>query len=295
MVQPATDFDGYRPRRPFVVGIDSDGCAFDTMELKHKECFIPNMVYVWRLQAVSKFARQAAEFVNLYSKWRGINRFPALVKTFDLLRERPEVHRRGVQIPEVPNLRRWVESTTRLDNQSLTAELERAGHEDLARALEWSKLVNQTVARMVHGVPPFPYVKETLQRLADVADVVVVSATPTEALLREWEEHGLTDYVLVIAGQEAGSKREMLERLSSFYPPSKRLMIGDAPGDLRAAEATDTLFFPIRPGDEEASWQELHDEGLDRFLSGAYDGPYQDSLRARFDQTLLDRPPWETG
>ncbi len=28
----------------FFVGIDSDGCAFDTMEVKHKECFIPNII-----------------------------------------------------------------------------------------------------------------------------------------------------------------------------------------------------------------------------------------------------------
>jgi hypothetical protein len=39
----------------------------------------------------SKYAREACEFVNLYSKWRGINRWPALVMVFDLLRERPEV------------------------------------------------------------------------------------------------------------------------------------------------------------------------------------------------------------
>jgi len=31
------------------------------------------------LQAVSKYAREAGEFVNLYSKWRGINRWPALL------------------------------------------------------------------------------------------------------------------------------------------------------------------------------------------------------------------------
>ena len=30
------------PKHKFLVGIDSDGCAFDTMELKHKECFIPS-------------------------------------------------------------------------------------------------------------------------------------------------------------------------------------------------------------------------------------------------------------
>ena len=33
-----------QPTKEFLVGIDSDGCAFDTMELKHKECFIPNTI-----------------------------------------------------------------------------------------------------------------------------------------------------------------------------------------------------------------------------------------------------------
>ena len=61
------------PTKEFFVGVDSDGCAFDTMELKHKECFIPNTIKYYNLQSVSKYAREAAEFVNLYSKSRGIN------------------------------------------------------------------------------------------------------------------------------------------------------------------------------------------------------------------------------
>jgi len=32
------------PKFDFFVGIDSDGCAFDTMEIKHKECFCPNII-----------------------------------------------------------------------------------------------------------------------------------------------------------------------------------------------------------------------------------------------------------
>jgi hypothetical protein len=31
----------FTTRQPFFVGIDSDGCAFDTMEIKHKQGFIP--------------------------------------------------------------------------------------------------------------------------------------------------------------------------------------------------------------------------------------------------------------
>ena len=92
--EPARPLAEMQPIHDFFVGIDSDGCAFDTMEIKHKECFAPNIIKHWHLQAVSKYAREAAEFVNLYSKWRGINRWPALVMVFDLLRERPEVQAR---------------------------------------------------------------------------------------------------------------------------------------------------------------------------------------------------------
>src|SRR3974377_423060 len=91
--------DRFAKKYDCLIAIDSDGCAFDSMEIKHKECFIPNTIRYWSLQPVSKYARAAAEFVNLYSQWRGINRFPALIMTLDLLREWPEVQRRRARIP----------------------------------------------------------------------------------------------------------------------------------------------------------------------------------------------------
>src|SRR5205085_10471008 len=48
------------PKHDFLVGIDSDGCVFDSMEIKYKECFIPNFINHYGLQGVSKFAREAA-------------------------------------------------------------------------------------------------------------------------------------------------------------------------------------------------------------------------------------------
>ena len=41
---PARALKELTPQHSFFVGIDSDGCAFDTMEIKHKECFIPNII-----------------------------------------------------------------------------------------------------------------------------------------------------------------------------------------------------------------------------------------------------------
>ena len=77
---PAKVLKELKPKHAFFVGVDSDGCAFDTMEIKHKECFTPLIIKHWDLQAVSKYAREASEFVNLYSQWRGVNRWPALLK-----------------------------------------------------------------------------------------------------------------------------------------------------------------------------------------------------------------------
>jgi len=281
----------FTPQHDYLVGIDSDGCAFDTMELKHKECFIPNTVNYWELQGVSKYARQAAEFVNLYSKSRGVNRFPALVETLEWLQKRPEVKARGVAIKIPQSLRDWIKRENRLGNPSLRQAVEESGDADLKHTLEWSTAVNDTVAKIVRGVPPFPFVRESIQKLIEKADVIVVSATPQEALQREWEEHDLSRYVVAILGQESGTKKDFMG-MAAKYPKGRSLMIGDAPGDYRAAKANDALFFPINPGAEEASWRRFYEEGIDRFLSGTFAGEYQQALLAEFDSYLPEKPPW---
>jgi phosphoglycolate phosphatase-like HAD superfamily hydrolase len=282
-----------QPHFSFFVGIDSDGCAFDTMEIKHKECFCPQIIKYWGLQAVSKYAREAVEFVNLYSRWRGTNRWPALTLAFDLLREREEVRARGVEVPEAARVRGFIASGMPLSNDGLKAYMAEQPDPELDRALAWTNAVNASIADIVHGVPPFPFVRETLARLQPLADVVVVSATPGEALAREWAEHGIAHYARVIAGQEMGTKKQHLALATrGRYASGRVLMVGDAPGDRDAARANGALFFPINPGHEERSWQRLHEEGLDRFLGGRFAGDYEQALEADFEALLPETPPW---
>lgn len=281
----------FTPKHDYLVGIDSDGCAFDTMELKHKECFIPNIINHWGMQGVSKYAREAAEFVNLYSKSRGINRFPALVEAIEWVNRRPEVKARGIHVQVPESLRAWMKRETKLGNPALEKEVERSGDPGLKQTLDWSKAVNQAIAEMVRCVPPFPFVRESLEKLTQHADVLVVSATPNEALHREWEEHDLAKYTVAICGQEIGTKKESLQAAAK-YPENHALMIGDAPGDYKAAQANKVLFFPINPGAEEASWQRFFEEGIDRFLAGTFAGDYQAALLAEFEEYLPSQPPW---
>ena len=291
---PQAPLRDFQPQNEFFVGIDSDGCAFDTMEPKHKECFCPTTVWKWDLAAVSKYAREAWDFVNLYSKTRGCNRFLALQHVLNFLRERKEVQARDAVIPELTELRAWTERESKLGNPALEAEVAATGNEELKRVLDWSHTINATVAEIVKGVPPFPGVRQSLETLSGHADCIVVSATPNEALEREWTEHGVDRYVAVIAGQERGKKAEHLALAAGGkYPPEKILMMGDAHGDMKAARANNALFYPINPGHEEASWARFHDEACDKFLAGEYAGAYEASLVAEFEKLLPESPPWE--
>src|SRR5260370_2231358 len=138
------------------------------------------------LQPAAKYVREACEFVNLYSKWRGANRFPAYLKALDLLAERPEVRARGVKVPEMDGLRAWAQRETKLGNPTLKAEVARTQDPDLELTLRWSVAVNDAIDAMVHDIPPFPCVRETLQKLTRLADIILCSTTPPKALEKAW-------------------------------------------------------------------------------------------------------------
>jgi phosphoglycolate phosphatase-like HAD superfamily hydrolase len=292
MTDSAQVLRDFKPTREFFIGIDSDGCVFDSMEIKHKECFAPMFIKHFGLQAVSKYARETWDFVNLYSKTRGANRFPALSRALNLLSARPHVIARNVTVPDTKALDEWLARETKLGNATLAAEVKN-GNSSLAQIKAWSDAVNAAIEDIVYGVPPFPLVRESLEKIRRRADAMVISQTPTPALEREWSEHGIKPYVAIIAGQELGTKTEHLKfAAAGKYAPGKILMIGDAPGDYKAAKANHALFFPIDPGSEELSWKRFHDEALDRFFAGTYAGDYEAALIKQFDARLPEKPGW---
>ncbi len=289
----------FKPSADYLVCIDSDGCAFDTMGIKQRECFCPWMIAHFGLQPVAHAARECKEFADLFSKTRGANRHITIKRILtELLPTHPEVRARGFTVPSYPHYFAWVDDPdSLLSNEGLKQAIAAAKSDEARRELEhvlaWSERVNWAVREIVKGIPPFPYVRESLERMAGKADMVVVSATPIEALEREWAEHGIARYTALICGQEMGTKTEQIAAVAPGYPDGHVLMIGDAPGDMRAAKANGALFFPIVPGEEIASWKLFHEEGMERFLSGTYAGEYEDRLIARFEAALPVEPPWE--
>ena len=282
------------PSGEFFIGIDSDGCVFDTMEIKQKECFCPNVIKHFELQTISKFARETWEFVNLYSKTRGCNRFLAVERLFELLPKRKDVLKRKPVFKDITPLKEWLKKESKLGNPALERYVAETRDPFMQLLLIWSLEVNTDIAKMVYGIGPFPYVIESLEKMQKHADAIVVSQTPVEALTREWEENNMSKYIRVIAGQEYGTKTEHIALAAKGkYPDNKILMIGDAPGDKKAAKSNGVLFYPVNPGHEDASWERFYTEALDKFFNGTYEGGYEKSLIDEFEGYLPEHPGWE--
>lgn len=285
---------GLKREHQFLIGIDSDGCVFDSMEVKQKECFIPATIRVWGLQAVSKYVRAVQEFVTLYSIWRGANRFVTLLKTLELTAARPEVKRRGIRLPDLTPLRTWIAQEKCLGLPALREYVKAHPDPVLERTLQWTLEVNRRISEMVYaGLPPFPLARASLQRMSTVADVIVISQTPKAHLEREWREQEIAQYVKLITSQEMGTKVDHLRLAKAdHYRAEQVLMIGDSWGDYRAAQANQACFYPINPGREEESWQRFYEEGLDKFLTGTFTGAYEEALVTEFKRYLPEHPPW---
>jgi phosphoglycolate phosphatase-like HAD superfamily hydrolase len=91
-----------------------------------------------------------------------------------------------------------------------------------------------------------------------------------------------------------GTKTEHLTiTTKDRYPENQVLMLGDSPGDLKAAQDVGALFFPVNPGSEDTSWQLFLDEAMEKFFNGQYAGAYEDALINKFQELLPETPPWQ--
>lgn len=286
------DLINFLPTFRTFVGIDSDGCVFDTMEAKQKDHFHPAIIKHWGLEAIEPQVRAAAEFTYLYSTYRGLNRFLGLCKTFELLNDWPEA-RDKANLPDPTDLHVYCDSGLPLSNATIKSEAERTGSKLLAETYDWSVELNIDIDQHMADPPPFHGAEKALQRIQKTSDAIVISQTQATALLKDWYRDDLAKYVSVIAGPELGSKVDHFNMAAvDRYPAHAILMIGDAPGDMAAAQAIGCNFFPINPGHEVDSWQCFMDEAYPAFLSGGFSADFQKQLIRNFTALLPGTPPW---
>lgn len=250
---------------PFVVCIDSDGCAMDTMDIKHIRFFGPLAAKYFEIKDQEVYLEEWNR-VNLFSETRGINRFKGLLLSLEFAKEH------GEAIADFSVFANWCNHTTSLSNQSLEEEIAKHNDAVLVKALEWSKAVNHGIeTELVGEDKPFEGVKSALEEISKVAQIAIVSSANSEAINSEWKRHELMPFVSEFFGQERGSKAAAIKEIKSLgFEKEKILMVGDAPGDLDAAKVNEVHFYPILFGKEKDSWETLVTKILPEFIDGQY-------------------------
>ena len=273
-------FDEYTRKNKKIVCIDSDGCAMDTMNIKHIRCFGPCMVKEWDLYEWEKEILDRWNEINLYSMTRGINRFKGLAM---MLCEVDEKYR---PIEGIKALKTWAEEAPELSNSAVEKML--SVDDIFKKTLNWSKAVNVSIGELPkEEIKPFAGVKEAFEKIHETCDIAVVSSANREAVVAEWERFGLLPYVDILCAQDMGSKAFCIgEILRKGFSAKDVLMCGDAPGDEAAAFENRVLYYPILVNHEEESWKRLKEESLDIFLSDNYEGSYQKKMSDEFRENL---------
>lgn len=220
-----TGLDTFEKKHEYLICVDSDGCAMDTMNCKHVQCFGPCMVAEFGLDARRMEWLNRWNEINLYSMTRGINRFKALALILE------EVNAGGTKIDDVQELRNWTETASELSEKAAEAMYKKTGKMIFARALAWSRAVNKAIAALPKTqVSAFPGAAQALATAHCGADVAVVSSANREAVAEEWSRCGLADSVDVILCQDVGSKKACIAALmQKGYAADHILMVGDAP------------------------------------------------------------------
>ena len=274
-------FDSFERKHDFLVCVDSDGCAMDTMNCKHFHCFGPCMVVEWELDDWRAPILESWNQVNLFRMTRGINRFKGLALALT------EVNECYTPIAGVETLCAWVETTKALSNDALAQAIldtpEEEGRRCLEKALAWSKAVNASIVQLPQELKvPFAGAKEGLKAAHTFADVAVVSSANRDAVVEEWTLHGLLEHTDILLAQDCGSKAHCIGEMLKFgYAPDHVLMVGDAPGDCDAAEINGVWYYPILVNKEAESWQELQTVALEKLRSLDYAG-YQPEKKRQF-------------
>ena len=263
-------FESFVKKHDYLVCVDSDGCAMDTMNCKHIHCFGPCMVTEWGLEAWQDAILKRWNDINLFLMTRGINRFKGLAMALG------EINEKYTKIIGIDALQHWADTAPALSNDGAAKAAAAAEDADaklvLTKALNWSKAVNAAIVELDESLKvPYAGAKEGLAAAHLFADVAMVSSANRDAVEEEWGKFGLLDHTDIVLAQDVGSKAACIKEMLKFgYDPDKVVMVGDAPGDCDAAEKNGVHYYPILVNHEKESWDEAIAVAFGKLQSGEY-------------------------
>lgn len=266
----------------YLVCIDSDGCAIDSMTIKHNKAFGPAFIEVFGLDNYKVDLLLEWDRINLYSLTRGINRFKGLNMILHYCNDNYEV------INDLEDFDRFCNTTKAFSNDALEEYKRNNPSHILDLCLEWSILTNKKIKEIPKvEIKPFEYVKESLIELSKIANIAVVSSANFDAIWDEWNRFDLIKYVDCFCSQNDGTKEICINKLLYKGFESKHVvMFGDGPGDLKAAIHNGIYFYPILCKKEKESW---HDSlKYVEYISNNTFGEYQEDLVDNFKDNLKE-------
>lgn len=310
----------WKPGHDFLACFDVDGHLLDNMTAKQVIVFQPHFMDIFGLRPIESFYRLHAEHHNLWSTDRGCDRHEAQALTCASLLEDPELE--AAAGDDIRNrlgtikgsLDRYVQAMADTGGaygfDSLFAfQQSHPADPEAVRLVMWSKAVDLTFPFVTIPMSPFECVPETLERVSEKADVLIVSKTPYEDICNWLERHSLLKYVTAVAGKEQGGKDEHIclamggtydastrtvTRRGERYAADHVIMGGDGGGDLKAVKKNGGLFFPTPPGREEAAWKNAVTDVFTPFFEGRYEAVEADRIE-QFESAMLTAGPWEKG
>jgi len=302
---PLVQIKEYRKTRDYLVAIDTDGCVVDNMNGKQMLIFHPLFMEFYDLWDVESYFREIAEYYNLFSAYRGANRFVTICLTLKALESRQDVKKiveeKNLKIPDAEIVEDFIKFCEKdgsgLSNFSLRKFIKtRPMDFCIRKLLGWSEAVNETLPIVNRMFEPFENVGRCLELMSVYADIAVVSQTPYDDLFQYWHNHNMTRYLKIICGQETGSKAYQISMLKQTggYSDDNVLVIGDSNGDFEAARMNNIRFYPVIPGKEEQAWKNFP-EVFELFLHKGYTIDIEEKFLSDFRESLSDIPPWKKG
>ena len=266
--------------KDYLVCIDSDGCAVDSMTIKHEKAFSTALIDTFNLKEYEAEIRNKWYEINLYSKTRGINRFIGLNLILHYINDN------FVTIDDLADFDSYIKDSKAYSNKSLEEFIFKTQSVLLKKCLEWSKLTNEYIKKInENDIKLFDNVKELISHISEYANIVVVSSANLDAIEAEWKRLNIIDYTNLVCSQNDGTKEYCIAKLKEKGFESKKiLMIGDSPLDLSSALNNDVYFYPILCTKENNSWANLK-KYFEAFINNNFD-KYQENLIKKFNDNL---------
>ena len=258
------------------------------MEVKHKECFIPNTISYFGLQASAATpARRPSS--STCTRRPGHQPLSGPDRDARLAARAAGSHQAGradSQLQSVAGLDEAGDQARQPGAQSRGRADRRSRSEADLGLVEGRQRRRR---RDGLGVPPFPFVRETLEKLVGVADVIVFSATPGKALAegmgRARDRRLHAGHLRPGSRQQEGNPRARHQGgLLAAKCGDDRRRAGRHGGRPRRRRAV----LPRQPGERRSELGAVFRAACDRFLAGNFAGPYEADLVAEFD-TLFAR------